>query len=56
MGSFLFQASTMRDKVQVMNSYEIYNQFLPSNRYDEIRGFFLARMEKEAEKVVLAKV
>lgn len=56
MGSFLIRTSGTGNKVQVMASFEIDNPFLPFDKYDEIRGFFMARMQKEAEKVVLNKV
>lgn len=55
MGSFTYRVNGSGNTLQVMAVFEINNPLLPYDKYDEIRGFFRARMEKETEKVVLVK-
>jgi len=56
MGSYIIRVNSAGNKIQVMASFQIDTHILPFDKYDEVRGFYRARMEKEAEKVVLQKV
>ncbi len=55
LGYFLYRASTVGNTIQVMTVFEVDNSLLPYDKYAEIKEFFKVRMQKETEKVVLAK-
>ncbi|GAB5399114.1 MAG: hypothetical protein Aureis2KO_06990 [Aureisphaera sp.] len=56
MGSFTYRISAQGQNIQVQCAFQINMPLMPYDAYDSLKEFFMVRIEKETEKVVLSKV
>ncbi len=55
LGSFSLNLSQNANFIQIASKYEINTSVFPFDRYLDLKAFFKARIEKEAEKIVFVK-